>query len=343
MRNFYLIALLLIAGHISAFSQMRSLRVQKVWEAAPHNAFPDIRFYKGNFYMVFRESNMHVHEKPEDDGKIRVLISKDGNSWKSFQLIEKSGFDLRDPMLEITSSNKLMLLMGGSIYDGKKLKGAINHVSFLSDKFSKPQPVRYTPEMSSTYNWLWSITWKKGVGYGVIYQFEPGKKNKLMVATTSNGLDYSLKSDLDIPGRTSESKISFINRKNALMVVRRDGNPEKAVFATSSTPFTDWKFKDLPIRLGGPHLAKISPKHWVLSTRGFNEKYVCTSLYALNKNGEVKKLIDLPECGNWDCSYPGMEVHNGLLYISYYSSHENQKTKIFLATISLKEVKKYLR
>jgi hypothetical protein len=326
------------------FAQVEGLVVTKVWEAAPHNAFPDIRFYKGSFYLVFRESNMHVHAKPEDDGKIRVLTSADAQNWQPFQLIEKKGFDLRDPMLEITSDNRLMLLMGGSIYEGKNLRGAVNHVSFLEKEFTNPQPVSYSQNLQSTHNWLWSITWHKGTGYGIIYQFEPGKKNKLMLVSTKNGIDYSLKTDLSVEGKTSESKAMFISNKQMLMVVRRDGNPNMGAFGISKKPFTKWDFKNMNIQLGGPHLIRFSKEYWILSTRSFKaNKSVCTSLFALNKKGETIKLIDLPECGNWDCSYPGMEIHKDKLFVSYYSSHEGGKTKIYLASVPLKAVKERIK
>jgi hypothetical protein len=43
-------------------------------------------------------------------------------------------------------------------------------------------------------------------------------------------------------------------------------------------------------------------------------------------------LLDLPSSG--DSSYPGMVWHQGLLWISYYSSHEG-KTAIYLARVKL--------
>lgn len=338
-----LLCLVLLGANAVSYSQVPTLSVKKIWEAAPHNAFPDIRFYKGNFYMVFRESQVHVHEKPEDDGKIRVLQSSNGTDWKPFQLIEKKGFDLRDPMLEITSDNRLMLLMAGSIYDGSKLMGGLNHVSFLQEQFTAPQAVQYDAELQSKHNWLWSITWNKGTGYGIVYQFEPNKANKLMLATTKDGLHYSLKTKLDVEGTTNESKLMFVNNKQMLMVVRRDGKPSMGAFGVSKAPFTKWSFSDMKIQLGGPHLVRLSKKYWILSTRSFNaDRSVCTSLFALNKKGETTKLMTLPECGSWDCSYPGMEIHNGILYVSYYSSHEDKKAKIYLATVSVKEIEKYL-
>ena len=43
-------------------------------------------------------------------------------------------------------------------------------------------------------------------------------------------------------------------------------------------------------------------------------------------------VLRLPSGG--DCSYPGMVEHDGLLWMSYYSSHEG-KTSIYLARIEV--------
>lgn len=45
-----------------------------------------------------------------------------------------------------------------------------------------------------------------------------------------------------------------------------------------------------------------------------------------------KPVLKLPSGG--DTSYPGMVWHQGLLWLSYYSSHEG-KTSIYLAKIRL--------
>ena len=47
---------------------------------------------------------------------------------------------------------------------------------------------------------------------------------------------------------------------------------------------------------------------------------------------DLPKGLELPSGG--DCSYPGMVWHEGLLWMSYYSSHEG-KTSIYLAKVRL--------
>lgn len=51
----------------------------------------------------------------------------------------------------------------------------------------------------------------------------------------------------------------------------------------------------------------------------------------LNK---YKKLLELPSGG--DCSYAGMILKDNILWMSYYSAHENQYgTSIYLSQIDL--------
>ncbi len=50
------------------------------------------------------------------------------------------------------------------------------------------------------------------------------------------------------------------------------------------------------------------------------------------KTGKLETILTLPSGG--DTSYPGLVWHDGLLWVSYYASHEG-KTSIFLAKVKL--------
>jgi hypothetical protein len=49
-------------------------------------------------------------------------------------------------------------------------------------------------------------------------------------------------------------------------------------------------------------------------------------------NGKLTEVLKLPSGG--DTSYAGLVLHDGLLWISYYSSHEGQ-TSIYLARVKI--------
>src|SRR5262245_27470150 len=72
--------------------------VQKIWDRAPHNAFTDLIRFRNRWYCVFREGAGHA----EGEGKLRVLMSNDGERWVSAALLEEPGRDLRDAKFAIT-------------------------------------------------------------------------------------------------------------------------------------------------------------------------------------------------------------------------------------------------
>src|SRR3954465_5384776 len=107
----------------------RVLSVSKIWDQGKHNAFTDLIRFKGAWFCAFRESDAHVG----GDGKIRILTSVDGAKWSSAAALQEQGVDLRDPKLSITPDKRLMLVMGGSIYEGKTLRGRRPRVSFSTN------------------------------------------------------------------------------------------------------------------------------------------------------------------------------------------------------------------
>ena len=87
--------------------QAKLLEVRKIWDAAPHNAFTDLEYYKGQWFCAFREGSGHAQKG--DYGKVRILHSKDGEAWESAGLLESEGLDLRDAKLSITPGGELLL------------------------------------------------------------------------------------------------------------------------------------------------------------------------------------------------------------------------------------------
>src|SRR4051812_174413 len=63
------------------------LTVKRIWHSGAHNAFTDLTQYKGQWFCTFRESQAHVG----GNGKIRVLTSRDGESWTPAGLVAEDG------------------------------------------------------------------------------------------------------------------------------------------------------------------------------------------------------------------------------------------------------------
>lgn len=315
----------------SAPLDAKLLDVKRIWDQAPHSAFTDLIHWQDRFYCAFREGWGHVCT----DGKIRIIHSEDGDAWSSAALIELVGFDLRDAHLSATPDARLMLL-GGAAPREKDNQSAPTgtFVAFSADgvEWSKPQIV------VEPGRWLWSVTWHQGKAYGVSYTAGPGERY-LDLLVSENGVEYTpLVERLVEGGYPNEVTLRFDASGTCYALVRRDrrdNHPHSALLGISRSDYTKWRWHDLGQEFnsfGGPNFIQLPTGHWLAAGR-MHQGGAHTALCELNV-GEPKmtRLLKLPSGG--DTSYPGLVWHDGLLYMSYYSSHEG-KTSIYLARIEV--------
>lgn len=312
--------------------------VLKIWDAGKHNAFTDLIRFGDRWYCTFREADAHVG----GDGKLRVLASADGAKWESAALLEEKGIDLRDPKLSVAADGRLMIVAGGSVYEGKKLLGRQPRVAFSKDgKDWTP-----TKRVLAEGDWLWRVTWHGGKCYGVSYnaaertgkdakdaaktgKVEPGPADwKLKLWSSADGEKYELVAHLDVPGHPNETTLRFTPTGDMVAMVRREGGDQKGWVGTSKAPYKEWAWKDVPARLGGPNFVFLRDGPTVAATRLYDAK-VRTSLCLFDpKAGTLDESLKLPSGG--DTSYAGLVWHDDVLWVSYYSSHEG-KSAIYLA------------
>jgi len=303
------------------------ISVERIWDRAAHNAFTSLIYHNNKFYCSFRESAGHVSDL---NGTIRVIASDDdGQNWYSVAHLYERDVDLRDPQLSVTPDNRIMLNMGGSVYIGGKLVAMQPKVSF-SDKtgndFSIPQNVVIDKKIKTGKDWLWRVTWHEGTAYGGVYQTSKDKSVQLVKST--DGLNYTFVTTFDVIGG-NETTLRFTPDNKMIAVVRRGKGNGHGFIGSSIPPYKSWKWNELDVRLGGPDLIILADGKMICGTReyGLNHK-TKTILAQITLDGDFTKLITLPSAG--DCSYPGLALKDSLLYISYYSSHD-EKTAIYLA------------
>lgn len=326
----FLIFYLLLASPFLTYPQ--SVKVKKIWDKAPHNAFTDLVRYKSYFYCTFREGKNHVPMDSAGNGKIRIIRSKDGDRWESVTLLSNEKYDLRDPKLSVTPDKRLMVLMGGSLYVSGKRTEMLSHVSFSADglNFTPPAPVSVEKNIRSRFDWIWRLTWEDNSGYAVVYQSGlPGNRNRVRLLTTDDGLSYAHLADLEVDTLPNESSIRFDGDDNMLILMRREANAN-GMLGISSPPYREWKWINLGFRLGGPNFILIKNGRLCLGTRLYKPGIIRTVIYITDRQGRIDKAVELPSGG--DTSYPGMLIWRKKLWISYYSSHEG-KTSIYLAKI----------
>ena len=293
--------------------------VKRIWDAAPHNAFTDLVRFRDQWWCVFREGKGHV----SPDGALRVIHSKDGQVWESAALITDAQADLRDAKITTTPQGKLMLSGAAALH-----KESIKHQSLVwfSDDgkaWSKANPV------ADPNHWLWRTTWHENQCYGFGYTTVEPRRVRLYIS--KDGENFSAHIDnLKIQGYPNETSILFKQDGTALCLLRRD--PQPGLLGTAKPPYKEWTWKDTGTRIGGPHMIQ-SPDGKLIAVVRLYDKPVRTSVCQIDENtGKITELLKLPSGG--DTSYAGLVLHDNLLWISYYSSHE-KKTSIYLAKVKL--------
>ncbi len=338
-KSFLLIFLLstLLSGGINsqniAGEQAKIISVDRIWDRAGHNAFTDLVNFNNTFYCVFREGISHTPKNGDHamiNGSIRMIASKDGENWVSVAHIFEKDIDLRDPKLTITPDNRLMILMGGSVYNGKHLESSRGRVCFYypeNGALSKIQEINIDKKIRTGGDWLWNVTWLNGTAYGVVYQ---GVKNPLNdypahLVKSVDGINFEYVSSLEITTSPTEADVKFLTDGKMVIIIRG----KKGAIGASAAPYTNWEWNTLPVPLGGPELIVLKNGKLICATRVYNEKDARRTVLAeVTLAGGFKELVTLPSGG--DTSYAGMVLKDGILYVSYYSSHEGQTT-IYMA------------
>src|SRR4051812_47476889 len=310
------------------------LTVIKIWDAAGHNAFTDLLRHDGAWWCAFRESSAHI---PGLDGKIRVLRSVDPRTWESAALIAEKTVDLRDPKLSVMPDGRLMLLIGGSIYDGAeptpKRKRVSGHgrVCFSKDgrEWSAPQVI----EGVGQNQWLWRVTWRKGVGFGTVYS--TGKQGphgrELTIWRTADGVKYEKIADPNPPIDLTEATIRFTANDTMVVLLRGEEKDRHAWIGAAKAPYGTWDWRDAGHAAQGPEFIVLGDGRMFYAGRDFDATGKARTVFGRMTLDKLEPLIELPSGG--DTSYAGIaDAGDGTLRVSYYSSHEG-KTSIYLATV----------
>lgn len=310
------------------------LSLERIWNKAPHCSMTDLIIFNEELFCVFRESDKHYKGLP---GIIRVISSSDGIHWETCALLEEEEIDLRDPKFSITPNGQLLLLVEGVSYTKRgKYITRQPRVAFSPNgkEWSKLKTILYEHE------WLWRLTWFNGIAYGISYSYsnpqKPNKEWNVKLFSTPNGKDYTLITQLDIPGYPNEGTIRFMDSGEMILLLRRDKPHQNYSWIGSShSPYSEWRWTISPYYFGGPNFLILPNQSFWAAGRiisqtpyGLMEK---TCIAKMSRYSLEPQLI-LPSGG--DTGYPGMVYYDKILWVSYYSFHQ-ESTSIYLAKVQL--------
>jgi len=319
--RYSLFALLVLASGLVHGEDAKLVDARKIWDGAPHNAFTDLIRFQDRWLCVFREGKAHV----SPDGALRVISSADGVTWESAALLTSPKSDLRDAKITLTPQGELMLTGAEALHDTSKQ----THQSLAwFSKDGRTWSERH--EIGDPDFWLWRVTWHNNKAYGIGYGC--GKDQSVRLYSSSDGKKFeTLVERLHDVGYPNETSLVF-KGEACYCLLRRDEKPNSGLLGVSQPPYTKWEWKDLGHRIGGPHMIELPDGRFVAAVRMYDGQERTALAWIDPAAGKLTEFLRLPSGG--DTSYAGLVWHDGLLWVSYYSSHEG-KTSIYLAKVHI--------
>lgn len=306
----------------TAASELELLSVEKIWDGGPHNAFTDLVYFQDKWVCGFREAPAHTGGVK--DSRIRVIASADGKSWESVATFEDPRGDIRDAKFGVLPDGRLILLTAIQLFDTSEQK----HQS-LAWSSSDLQNWEGPHTVGDPDLWAWGITFHEGVGYSIGYRTVEPRLVRLYKTTDGKAFSTHVE-DLGVQSSyPNESVIVFGKDGTAYCLLRCSG---PAQFGTATPPYTDWSWKVMNAPVGGPEMVQLPDGRFLGGGRLYDGR-VRTSLFWIDPaTAELTEALTLPSGG--DTSYPGFVLKDGVLHLSYYSSHEG-KSSIYFAQVKV--------
>ncbi|HKM45351.1 MAG TPA: hypothetical protein VJY12_07830 [Dysgonamonadaceae bacterium] len=158
--------------------------------------------------------------------------------------------------------------------------------------------------------------------------------NPITLYKTSDGITFEHLTHFNIKD-ASETTIRLSDNDVMYALVRKERHT--ASIGKSLPPYTDWSFTNLDYGLAGQNFLFLNDSTLCIGARKYIGATIydqMTVIYITDLNGNIKKEIGL-ESG-FDSSYPAFLIVEDELWVSYYSSHENERqSSIYLAKIPL--------
>lgn len=304
--------------------QAQILDSRLIWGRGAQNEATDLLYHRDRWYCVVRET---AAQDPVA-GTLRILSSPDTKLWQPSALIREQESDLRRPSLSSAPDGKLVL---SAVAQSTAMAGPPPRTLMWTSPDGRQwsEPVQAGPDGVR----LDAPRWHMNRAYS--FGFDVWGKEPVRLYSTAGGGPYSVHSESAAPphgGSGASSALLFL-RDGAALAVIGNGDPKSpSLLGQSRPPYRAWNWTRLAPGLAVYALLEMEDGR-ILAAGSVGPPDAGISLCWLDAAGAGwKEFLRIPAKGFSGSA--GFTLHEGLLWISYPSSHEG-RSMIYLAQIQL--------
>lgn len=311
---------------------LKIIRSEKIYDAGRYHVWTDMVMFKGKYYLSFRSGTMHS----SGDGVTEILQSSDTYRWRH---CAKGIFKLGNECIPhlATTGDMLYLFMSCYWFDLEECKQKTRSVIFHTDNGEYWKgPFPFLPAGYTN----WRPKYFNGCFYSTGYRATENKDDEWQVDLffSRDGLTWELIHPVgEVDPRSNETELAFTPEGEMIALLRfepspaereKDRHPRYSYLGRAKPPYREWKYTKVPY-VAGPLLTWWNGDLYAIGRTYLEKDYQPiapwdntdrTMVYRLVGDRLERELI-LPSGG--DSAYAGaVELENGNLLVSYYSSRE---------------------
>jgi hypothetical protein len=141
-------------------------------------------------------------------------------------------------------------------------------------------------------------------------------------------------------GFVNEAAFAFEPDGRCVALLRREGGTTGRL-GLAQPPYTDWTWKELDVRFNGPALLRLPDGRLLAGGRAkvLGAQMAVMALgWLTTEPPALSPVMLLPARG--ETGYPGLYLHDGRVWASYYGSNPAGKSAIYIAELEVLPPKK---
>ncbi len=272
---------------------------KRVYCDGRHNAWPDIAYFKGKYFISFSNQDAHFYRKK---AKGLITSSEEGIDWSEPIQLTYKNWPICDASSLFVFKDRLYAEMWALPPSDKE---RVTLVTTTGDGKSWSNPTPIDPQIS-----VWKVKEYKGVLYRVSREISASAK--IYLWKSEDGLHWEKVSLVHKELFSSETAIHFLEDGRILGVARSESGPSISFRSASfiflaDPPYRQWKIINMNMKIDAPVICQVGD---VILLAGRDVRCSCERVYANSSslwswdgdgfNKEVDLLFGLDKLTGWE-------------------------------------------